>query len=88
MNSMNNSSPSIIRREVQGTYGHTIKPGDEIITVSHNHHKGATFDRGVFIGVHETMTRWRGITTKYVVQRDRGACVYLRYPGMMPHQTT
>jgi hypothetical protein len=81
----------ILKKEVVGTLGHTIKPGDKVYTFTQVYGRGTRVCRGVFLGVGETPHRYnRGVvTTTYVVEREEGRTPsILHYPGMVPVGTT
>lgn len=82
----------LIEKEVVGTRGHTIKPGDKVFTFTQVYGRGTRICRGTFLGVEEkTVRRWGSerVERTYLVAREEGRSPSrLHYAGMVPVGTT
>ena len=81
----------VIEREVVGTLGHTIHPGDKIFTFTQVYGRGTRCSRGIFRGVREVTCdygyRKGSVDTTFVVEREEGKRTFLNYAGMVPANT-
>lgn len=71
---------------VEGRFGHTIKPGDHIITFTRAN-RATRIEQGFFCGViHEKIESIHGTRnwTYYVVERLGGKRTKLNFNGMVP----